>query len=700
MPLQKTILLFLGLIFSTLFSIAEQRSETTLLSSTDSVSYSPKVDNLFQNQLSVTDSIINYGKLYLNKPYRYTTSSGDTFDCSGYTSFVYRNFGYNLSHSSSAQATQFDTVKRDQLKTGDLVFFAGRGRSKRVGHVGIVTTPKENGKFDFIHASCDRGITISSSEEPYYQRRFIKATRVIDGTQQLAINKSESTKTAVVAQSEVNEPVTYSTKKIKKTIPAKYHFVKSGENLSSIANKYGLTVTELKRKNGLKGSKLSIKQQLKVKDAETYSVSEQVRETANIKKNLSEDTNTESKNTITSHKIKKGETLFSISKLYNVSVADLKKTNDLSESTIHAGQIIKIKRDVEPSVITSTIKATEQKTLATVETVIKPENTPKTETEVKKEVAPKPEEISKVESKQDTKTEVKKEATPKLHPSTKIISHKVHIGENLNTIARDFKVSVDELKSINNLTDTKLHWGQEIIILIAPQPNTTLNTNSTENTSVEKDTSPVSIRSAVAPKTEVMEEHKSIAKEIPQETAMQQISTTYKVKKGDDLFQIAKKFDMTVEELKKINNLSTNRLNSGQVINVSHATETEEKPKVTKVEPKATTYKVKKGDNLGEIAARNNMTVNELKEMNNLTSNRLNPGKKLIVSKINENSNNTEIKSSVKDKTIHHKVKLGETLYSIAKKNDCSLSDLKDWNKKLGNKLSIGDIVIIHKSNK
>ncbi|HEY6914365.1 MAG TPA: C40 family peptidase, partial [Paludibacter sp.] len=178
MPLQRHILLFLGFIFSILLSVANAID----MSATDSISASSRIDYLSASSVSITDSIINYGKQFLNRPYRYGSAGADTFDCSGFTSYVYRNFGYNLEHSSAEQAQQFDTVKRTHLKTGDLVFFAGSRKSKRVGHVGIVTTAGDDGKFSFIHASCDKGVTISSSEEPYYSRRFIKANRVIGGT--------------------------------------------------------------------------------------------------------------------------------------------------------------------------------------------------------------------------------------------------------------------------------------------------------------------------------------------------------------------------------------------------------------------------------------------------------------------------------------------------------------------------------------
>mgnify|MGYP000603430405 CR=1 FL=1 len=66
------------------------------------------------------------------------------------------------------------------LKKGDLVFFGGRGNSRRVGHVGIVTEVDPSGEnFSFVHASL-RGVKVSNSSEHYYNRRYMGARRIIE----------------------------------------------------------------------------------------------------------------------------------------------------------------------------------------------------------------------------------------------------------------------------------------------------------------------------------------------------------------------------------------------------------------------------------------------------------------------------------------------------------------------------------------
>ena len=93
----------------------------------------------------------------------------------------------------------------------------------------------------------------------------------------------------------------------------------------------------------------------------------------------------------------------------------------------------------------------------------------------------------------------------------------------------------------------------------------------------------------------------------------------YIIKKGDSLYQIAKKYNTTVEEIKKTNNLSSNNLSIGKELII---------PKVTNSEitiPE-NTYTVKKGDTLYKIAKEYNTSINEIKSINNLTSNLLNIG--------------------------------------------------------------------------
>lgn len=138
--------------------------------------------SLRQNQRSVVSELLDYAFQFRGVPYRHGASSPRAFDCSGFTSFVFKRFGVNLDRRSSAQIYDGRRVSRNDLQPGDLVFFNGRAIGGRIGHVGIVTEVDKNNKggFKFIHAAVRTGITESHSSEAYYSRRYMGACRVID----------------------------------------------------------------------------------------------------------------------------------------------------------------------------------------------------------------------------------------------------------------------------------------------------------------------------------------------------------------------------------------------------------------------------------------------------------------------------------------------------------------------------------------
>ncbi|MDR0865493.1 MAG: CapA family protein [Candidatus Symbiothrix sp.] len=126
------------------------------------------------------DEIIQFSKKYLGTPYRRGSKGPRSFDCSGFTSFVFNKFGYKLSPGCVTQVNQGTRIDKRELKTGDLIFFKGRNsRSSRVGHVGIVVSNNHFGDVKFIHAS-RRGIIIDSLESSdYYKARYVTGLRVL-----------------------------------------------------------------------------------------------------------------------------------------------------------------------------------------------------------------------------------------------------------------------------------------------------------------------------------------------------------------------------------------------------------------------------------------------------------------------------------------------------------------------------------------
>ena len=197
-------------------------------------------------------------------------------------------------------------------------------------------------------------------------------------------------------------------------------------------------------------------------------------------------------------------------------------------------------------------------------------------------------------------------------------------GDTLYGIANKYGISVDELKAINNLTSNNLSVGQVLQI------------------------------------PEIIDE------DVPNENI-------YIVKSGDTLYSIANKYGMSVQELKDLNKLTSNTLSIGQQLVVSEGNA-----------GTLDTYTVKAGDTLYSIANKYGLTVNELKQLNNLTSDILSIGQVLNIS-----NSNTSLPSNT------YIVKSGDSLYSIAKKYGITVDALKNANGKTSNLLSIGEILVI-----
>ena len=121
--------------------------------------------------------IVEYAKAYLGTPYKYGSMSGKSFDCSGFTSYVFKHFGVSLNRSAAGQLSNGAAVEKADLQAGDIVIFSDKAINKAAAsHVGIYI-----GNGEFIHASSRRsgGVVISNLSDSYYNRVYKTARRVI-----------------------------------------------------------------------------------------------------------------------------------------------------------------------------------------------------------------------------------------------------------------------------------------------------------------------------------------------------------------------------------------------------------------------------------------------------------------------------------------------------------------------------------------
>ena len=119
--------------------------------------------------------IADYALQFVGYPYVYGGSSPSGFDCSGFTSYIYKQFGYSINRTASNQLDNGYAVDRSELQPGDLVMFCQYGSTKRASHVGLYI-----GNNQYVHASTPGvGVIISDMDDPYISSGFVGARRIV-----------------------------------------------------------------------------------------------------------------------------------------------------------------------------------------------------------------------------------------------------------------------------------------------------------------------------------------------------------------------------------------------------------------------------------------------------------------------------------------------------------------------------------------
>lgn len=143
------------------------------------LSYEPPTEEVAN---SIADSILDYASTFIGVPYRYGANGPTEFDCSGFTLYVFRRFGYHLKRTAAGQVSDGWRTVDDpkELRRCDLVFFKSRRDPSRIGHVGVVVSHEPDSEnFTFIHATVKLGVTVSSTAEKYYRDRYVTACRIL-----------------------------------------------------------------------------------------------------------------------------------------------------------------------------------------------------------------------------------------------------------------------------------------------------------------------------------------------------------------------------------------------------------------------------------------------------------------------------------------------------------------------------------------
>ena len=277
--------------------------------------------------------------------------------------------------------------------------------------------------------------------------------------------------------------------------------------------------------------------------------------------------------------VKAGDTLYGISNQFGVSVTDLAELNGIKGSILQIGQVLNIpsnNADNPNNMFMYTVKQGD-----TLYSIAKKYNTNVQDIinlNYLKDTYIKPGQIIRIP---EFYFDMDNMNLPNY------INYTVKKGDTIYSIAKDNNIDVDILKKDNALTNDTLTIGQVIRIRL-------------------QDGQTTYIEECIGPDFE-----------IPNNTNNY---ITYTVKKGDNLYNLAKAYNTSVQEIVNLNNLKNTSLSINQVLKIPN-----------KSSNNITTYIVKKGDNLYSIAKKYNTTVDSLKKKNNLKSNTLSIGQKILI---------------------------------------------------------------------
>jgi len=297
------------------------------------------------------------------------------------------------------------------------------------------------------------------------------------------------------------------------------------------------------------------------------------------------------------HKIRRGESLSAIAYKYGVSINQIKRWNNLRNSRIVAGKTLEIYLGNDSNVIASS--------------------------------------SSKSSS-----------------GSSNFSTYRIKRGDTISEIAEKFGITTSELRRWNNIRGNKIVAGKTLRVKGDETPNSYGDNTTTESVNM----------------------------------------ISYTIKKGDTMSDIATKYKIRNADIRRWNGLSSNRIIAGKTLKIypnKNADETTNPEITTSKEFKSdddgtVVYVVKKGDTLGHIAEKYKIYASEIRDWNKMSGSRINVGQELIIypsrTKRDDSKKSQQAFANPSNNTNLHKVKEGESLWTIARKYNVRVGDIMKWN--------------------
>ena len=241
----------------------------------------------------------------------------------------------------------------------------------------------------------------------------------------------------------------------------------------------------------------------------------------------------------------------------------------------------------------------------------------------------------------------------------------VQRGDNLTVIARRHGTSVAALRELNGIRGSVIQPGQRLYVPTGSGEYTWAGATS----SSQSYSPPVRRASNTAPAR-----------------SSSSSRVTYKVRRGDNLSKIARQYSVRVSDIKGWNDLSSDRIRSGQRLTIYPG------QAGTGSGASRVTYKVRRGDNLSKIARQYGVRVSDIKAWNDLSSDRIRSGQRLTI----YSGGGATASSSGSKRWVAYYVKKGDNLTKIAKRANATVKDVRKWNSLKSDRLRVGQKLALY----